>query len=70
MGEIATAEDAVKRAESFLSPYYLFRRLDGVKKTGGIWVVQFDVSLLGPPLIAVLKFDAKTGGLIEYDKGK
>ena len=70
MSEITTAEDAIKKGDLFLNQYYLFRRLEGVKKTGDIWVLQYDVSVLGPPKIVIVKFDAKTGGLIEYDKGK
>ena len=70
MNGIATAEDAVKKADSFLDKYYLFRRLEGVKKTGDSWVVQYDVSVIGPPKIVIIKFDAKTGSLIEYDTGK
>lgn len=48
MNEISTAEDAVKKADLFLDKYYVFRRLDGVKKTDGNWVVKYDVSLIGP----------------------
>jgi len=67
MSEINTAEDAVRKADSFLTKYYLFRRLEGVKKTDDTWVVQYDVSLIGPKKIVIIKFDAKTGSLIEYN---
>ena len=66
MSEIDTAEDAVRKADVFLNQYYMFRRLEGVKKTGDIWVVKYDVSLIGPKKIAVIKYDAKTGSLVEY----
>ena len=67
MSEINTAEDAVRKADSFLDKYYLFRRLEGVKKTDDTWVVQYDVSLIGPKKMVIIKFDAKTGSLIEYN---
>ena len=66
MSEITTAEDAVRKADSFLNKYYLFHRLESVKKEGENWVVQYDVSVIGPKNIAVIKFDAKTGSLVEY----
>ena len=67
MNEINTAEDAIRKADSFLDKYYMFRRLEGVKKTNDNWVVQYDVSLIGPQKIVIIKFDAKTGSLIEYN---
>lgn len=67
MSEINTAEDAVRKADSFLNKYYLFHRLEGVKKTGDNWVVQYDVSVIGPKKIVIIKLDAKTGSLIEYN---
>ena len=67
MSEINTAEDAVRKADSFLDKYYLFRRLEGVKKTDDNWVVRYDVSLIGPKKMVIIKFDAKTGSLIEYN---
>jgi len=67
MSEINTAEDAVRKADSFLTKYYIFRRLEGVKKTDDNWVVQYDVSVIGPKKIVIIKFDAKTGSLIEYN---
>ena len=67
MSEINTAEDAVRKADSFLNKYYLFHRLEGVKKTGDNWVVQYDVSVIGPKHIVIIKLDAKTGSLIEYN---
>jgi hypothetical protein len=70
MSEIVTAEDAIKKADSFLVQYYYFRRLEGVKKTEDSWVVRYDVSVIGPPKIVTIRLDAKTGSVIEYDTGK
>ena len=66
MSGIITAEDAVRKADLFLNKYYIFHRLEGVKKTGDNWVVRYDVSVIGPKHIVIVKFNAKTGGLVEY----
>ena len=67
MSEIITAEDAIRKADSFLNKYYFFHRLENVKKTGDNWVVQYDVSVIGPKNIVIIKLDAKTGGVVEYN---
>ena len=64
---IITAEDAIRKADSFLTKYYLFHRLENVKKTGDNWVVQYDVSVIGPKNIVIIKIDAKTGSVVEYN---
>ena len=66
MSEIITAEDAVRKADSFLSKYYIFHRLENVKKAGDSWVVRYDVSVIGPKNIVIIKLDAKTGSVVEY----
>jgi uncharacterized membrane protein YkoI len=66
MSEITTAEDAIRKADSFLSKYYIFHRLETVKKEGDTWVVRYDVSVLGPKEITTIKLDAKTGSVVEY----
>lgn len=66
MSEIRTAEDAIRKADTFLNKYYLFRRLEGVKKVENNWVARYDVSVVGPKRIVIVKFDEKTGGLVEY----
>lgn len=66
MSEIRTAEDAIRKADTFVSKYFLFRRLEGVKKVEGNWVLRYDVSVVGPRRIVTIKFDGKTGGLVEY----
>lgn len=66
MSEIRTAEDAIRKADTFLTKYFLFRRLEGVRKVEGNWVIRYDVSVVGPKRIVIIKFDGKTGGLVEY----
>jgi hypothetical protein len=66
MSEIRTAEDAIRKADTFLDKYYLFHRLEGVKKIEGNWVLRYDVSVVGPKRIVVVKFNQKTGSLVEY----
>ena len=67
MSEIITAEDAIKKTDSFLNKYYFFHRLENVKKMGDNWVVQYDVSVIGPKNIVIIKLDAKTGSVVEYN---
>lgn len=66
MSEILTAEDAIRKADSFVLKYYIFSRLESVKKVGDNWVVQYDVSILLPKKIVIIKLDGKTGGVVEY----
>jgi len=66
MSQIRTAEDAIRKADAFLTKYYLFRRLEGVKKVEDNWVIRYDVSVVGPKRIVIVKFDKETGGLVEY----
>jgi hypothetical protein len=68
MSEISTAEDAIKKASGFLSDYYYFHRLESVKKTGNNWIVEYDVSVLGPKEIVTIKLDSKDGSVLEYTK--
>jgi hypothetical protein len=66
MSEIATVEDAVRKADSFITRYYAFHRLDSVRKAGNVWIVRYDVAVLGPKRIVIIKLDGKTGEVIEY----
>lgn len=68
MPKIETAEDAVNIAEKFLLRYYSYRILQKVTQDLGKWVVEFDVSILGPKEIVRIKLDADTGSVIEYTK--
>jgi len=70
MSEITTAEDAIRKADSFIIRYYAFHRLQSVRKEGDEWILRYDVSVVGPPKIIIIRFDAKTGSLIEYSTGK
>ena len=66
MSELTTAEDAIRKAESFITKYYPFHKLGSVKKAGDIWIVRYDVALLGPKSIVTIKLDKETGDVIEY----
>ena len=66
MSAITTAEDAIRKADSFIKQYYTFYRLQDVKKTGDEWVVRYDVSVIGPKSIVTIKLDKETGSLVEY----
>ena len=70
MSAITTAEDAISKADSLIVRYYSFYRLQNVRKDGDEWVVRYDVSVIGPPKIVIIRLDAKTGNLIEYDTGE
>lgn len=70
MSEITTAEDAIRKADLFLDKYYPFRRLDGVRKTGELWVVRFDVAVIGPKEIVTIKLDKETGDVVEYNRAE
>jgi len=61
-----TVEEALEKADSFINKYYFFRKLEKVKRENGHWLVQYDVSVIGPKISAVVKIDANTGGVIEY----
>ena len=68
MGEITSVQIAIKKADEFINPYYFFRRLEGAKKVEDVWVVEYDVSILGPKEIVKVKLDSTTGDVIEYTK--
>jgi len=68
MSEITTAENAIQRADRFLNEYYLFRRLEGAWKGTNVWVVEYDLSILGPKEIVKIKLDSETGDILEYTK--
>jgi hypothetical protein len=66
MSEITTAEDAVRKADLFITKYYPFHKLEGVRRVVNRWIVQYDVAVLGPKRIVTIKLDKETGGVIEY----
>ncbi|MBN1366628.1 MAG: hypothetical protein JW967_01705 [Dehalococcoidales bacterium] len=68
MSEITSVEEAIKKAVSFLNEYYAFKKLEKVKKVGDVWIVEYDVSILGPKEIVIIKIDSKNGQIIEYTK--
>lgn len=70
MSEIRTAEEAITKAESFVFKYYVFHKLETVRKAADCWVVEFDVAVLGPREIVTVKLDKNTGEVIEYTKAE
>jgi len=66
MSGITTAEDAMRIANTFIDKYYPFYRLQSVRKEGDEWVVRYDVSVVGPKSIVIIRLDKNTGDLIEY----
>lgn len=68
MSDITAAEDATRIAEQLLNKYYSFYRLEMAKKIDGSWLVEYDVSILGPKQMITIKLDAKTGSILEYVK--
>ncbi len=70
-GPVRTAEEAIERANNFLSRYsYLTKRPISAKKEGESWEVSFDVSIFGPRQIVNLVIDAESGAVTEFsDEG-
>ncbi len=68
MSEVNNAEEAVIIADQFISKYYFMHRLEKVIQQGEVWVVEYDISLLGPKVGVRIKLDRNTGSLLEYTK--
>jgi len=68
MSEVNNAEEAVIIADQFISKYYYIHRLEKVIRQGEVWVVEYNISILGPKQEIRIKLDTKTGSLIEYTK--
>jgi len=66
MSELTTVEDAIRKAESFIDKYYPFHKLESVKKVGNIWIVRYDVSVIGPKVVIIIKLEKQTGDVVEY----
>jgi len=62
---IETTEQAVDKAEGFLSRYYQLRTLKRVNHEDGVWTVEFDVGVLQPKMIRI-KVGQDSGEVIEY----
>ncbi len=68
MSEVGNVEEATRIAEQFVGKYYMLHRLEKVGRQDDIWVVEFDVSILGPKETIRIKLDQTTGSIIEYTK--
>lgn len=68
MSEVGNVEEATRIAEQFVGKYYLLHRLEKVGRQDDIWVVEFDVSILGPKEIIRVELEQKTGSIIGYTK--
>ena len=68
MSEVGNVEEAVRIAEQFVGKYYVIHRLEKVGRQDDIWVVEFDVSILGSKDIVRVELEQKTGGIIGYTK--
>lgn len=63
---IETAEDAIERADQFLSKYYPFKQPLSVKKEEDTWLLEFNVGVLSIQKVQ-LRLRASSGSVIEYD---
>lgn len=68
MSEVGNVEEAVRIAEQFVGKYYVLHRLEKVGRQDDIWVVEFDVSILGPKETIRVELEQKTGSIIGYTK--
>ena len=68
MSEVNNAEEAVRIADQFISKYYFIHRLEKVIRQDDVWVVEYDISILGPKARIRIKLDRNTGSLLEYTK--
>ena len=68
MSEVNSAEEAIRIADQFISKYYFVHRLEKAMQQGEIWVVEYDVGILGPKVEVRIKLDRNTGSLLEYTK--
>ena len=68
MSEVNDAEEAIRIADQFVSKYYIIHRLEKVIQQGEVWVVEYDISIIGPKEGIRIKLNRNTGRLIEYTK--
>lgn len=68
MSKVNNAEEAVSIADQFISKYYYIHKLEKVIQQGQVWVVEYDISILGPKERIRIKLDGNTGSIIEYTK--
>ena len=68
MSEVGNVEEAVGIAEQFVGKYYMVHRLERVERQDDIWVVEFNVSIIGPNEIIRVELEQKTGSIIGYTK--
>ena len=65
---IRNAEEAIDAAERMVSRYHAFRKLERVVRDKNEWIVEFDVSILGPLELVRIRLEAETGVVTEYTK--
>lgn len=68
MSEVNNAEEAVRIADQFISQYYYIHKLEKVMKQDEVWVVEYNISIIGPKERIRIKLDRNTGSIIEYTK--
>lgn len=66
MPPITTAQEAVKIADDFFTPYYIYRRLISAEKTESTWKVVFNTGILLSQELAYVTLDSDTGEVIGY----
>lgn len=66
---IQTVEDAIQRADQFLSRYYAFKRPLAVTKEEDTWLLEYDVGVLRIEKIR-LRIDTNSGAVVEYNNPK
>lgn len=65
-GEIKSAAEATKIAQSYVGKYYFFTRPIKAVREDDTWLVNLDVGALDTE-IAKVKINAKSGEILEYD---
>jgi len=68
MSEVNNVEEAIRIADQFISKYYLIHKLEKVIQQGEVWVIEYNISIIGPKEEIRIKLDRNTGSLIEYTK--
>ena len=68
MSEVNNAEEAVRIADQFISKYYFIHKLEKVIRQDDVWVVEYDISILGPKERIRIRLDRNTGSILEYTK--
>jgi len=65
-GEIKSAIEATKIAQSYIGKYRFFTRPLKAVREDDTWFVDLDVGALNT-VVAKVKIDAKSGEVLEYD---